>query len=165
MRPNTPRRLPAFDYVGLHRYFVTLCADHRRPVFTSPAVVAMAKRRLSDSATRFGFSTVAYCFMPDHAHMLLAAVRDDAPFQMLIRHFKQCSSFDYRRLYGEPLWQPGCHERVLRGEEDTLAVARYILENPVRAGLTRTFQDYPFSGSEAYTKEQLADLWAGVQRT
>lgn len=40
-----------------------------------------------------------------------------------------------------------------------MRVARYILENPVRAGLTRTFQEYPFSGSQEFTKEELADLW------
>ena len=34
-----------------------------------------------------------------------------------------------------PLWQPGFYDRALRREDDRKAVARYILTNPLRAGL------------------------------
>jgi hypothetical protein len=36
-------------------------------------------------------------------------------------------------------------------------VARYILENPVRAGLVTTLQEYRFIGSSLYTREQLIE--------
>ena len=36
-------------------------------------------------------------------------------------------------------------------------MARYILENPVRAGLVARIQDYPFSGSKRYTLEQILE--------
>ena len=42
-----------------------------------------------------------------------------------------------------PLWQPGFYDHALRGEEDRLAVARYIVANPLRAGLVRRLGDYP----------------------
>jgi hypothetical protein len=48
---------------------------------------------------------------------------------------------------------------VLRDDEVTQTVAKYILENPVRAGLMREPLDYPFSGSLVYSREQLVDLW------
>ncbi len=41
------------------------------------------------------------------------------------------------------LWQPGFHDRALRAEEDRLAAARYIVANPLRAGLVRRVADYP----------------------
>ena len=72
MRPDTPRRLPSFPYVGLHRYFVTICTHTRRSVFVSGAVAATVEQRLRESAERHGFSPDAYCFMPDHVHMCIA---------------------------------------------------------------------------------------------
>jgi hypothetical protein len=58
---------------------------------------------------------------------------------------------------------------VLRGEEAATSVARYILENPVRAGLVEDIRAYPFSGSNVYTVDQLLEaiqLQEGwIQRT
>jgi hypothetical protein len=45
------------------------------------------------------------------------------------------------------LWQRSYFEHVMRDDEDTFQVARYILDNPVRAGIVRNPEDYPFLGS------------------
>lgn len=45
----------------------------------------------------------------------------------------------------EDLWQINYYEHVLRSEEATEKVARYIIDNPVRKGLVPGFCDYPFS--------------------
>ena len=44
---------------------------------------------------------------------------------------------------------------MLRAEDDVLGIARYIVENPVRAGLVRSVKDYPFSGSEKHSLDQI----------
>jgi hypothetical protein len=41
------------------------------------------------------------------------------------------------------MWQKGFHDRAIRREEDLRAVARYIIANPLRAGLVRRVHDYP----------------------
>ncbi len=43
-----------------------------------------------------------------------------------------------------PLWAPAYHDRALRAEEDRREVARYLLNNPVRAGLEERVQAYPY---------------------
>jgi len=45
------------------------------------------------------------------------------------------------------LWQRSYFEHVLRDDEDPFQVARYILDNPVRAGLVQSPENYPFLGS------------------
>ena len=159
MRPNTPPRLQSFTYVGLHRYFLTICTESRLPRFRDVGRVTAAEARLREASDHFGFVAFAYCFMPDHLHALLVATRDDASLRPFVRRFKQTSSFDFSRGGNGRLWQAGCYEHILRDDEATLAVARYILENPVRAGLTQSFRDYPFSGSQAFALEQFTDLW------
>ncbi len=60
-------------------------------------------------------------------------------------------------MFGERLWQRYGFERTLRSDESTLAVARYILENPIRAGLVERAQDYPFLGSGVYSIDEILE--------
>jgi hypothetical protein len=51
-------------------------------------------------------------------------------------------------------------EQVLRHDRDTAAVAKYIINNPLRAGLAKDVWSYPFWGSSVYTREALIDfIW------
>ena len=43
-----------------------------------------------------------------------------------------------------PVWQPGFHDHAVRSGEDVVAIARYVVANPLRAGLVRSVGDYPF---------------------
>jgi len=42
-----------------------------------------------------------------------------------------------------PLWQQGFHDRALRREDDLVKMARYVVANPLRAGLVERLGDYP----------------------
>ena len=159
MFPNKPRPLNGFIYSGMHRYFVTICVRDRVPVFRDRALIEPVRMDLLQASELSEFSVIAYCFMPDHIHVLLQAQSDDAPLLECIRRFKQVSAFGHRQRTGRVLWQTSFYERVLRDDEETAVVARYVLENPVRAGLTRSVQDYAFSGSAVFTREQLESLW------
>ena len=64
---------------------------------------------------------------------------------------KQRSGAAYALKSGEPLWQKGYYEHVLREDEDSKEIAHYIIANPVRAGLVQSPDDYPFIGSDAWS--------------
>jgi REP-associated tyrosine transposase len=140
-------RLATCNYIGLHRYFLTICVDHRRKVFVTRDRVQPVTTQLLSTATEKGFAVTAYCVMPDHLHGLLDSQTDDSNFREVVRIFKQRSSFEWKRTTGTVLWQRSYYDRVLREDEDTIAVARYILENPVRAKLVKEPLEYPFLGS------------------
>jgi len=84
--------------------------------------------------------------MPDHLHLLVAG-DEGADLKEFVRLFKSRSSYHYKKGAGHPLWQRSYYDRVLRKDEDTRAVARYILNNPIRRGLARSAEAYPFIGS------------------
>ena len=153
-------RLKSFDYTGFNRYFLTICTLDRHRAFVERSAVADVVSQLSQTSERECFSVPAYCLMPDHFHALLEGERVDANLQRFVRLFKQRSSFHWKRRTGNPLWQRGYFEHVLRAEEDTFDVARYILDNPVRAGLVSRPEDYPFLGSLSMT---VRDLLYSVQ--
>ncbi len=79
-----------------------------------------------------------------------------------MRQWKQSTAFYWRRSSGGQLWQRGYYDRVLRPDEDTAVVSRYVLANPVRAGLVADPTAYPFQGSDTTTMENL--LWRAADR-
>ena len=97
--------------------------------------------------------------MPDHVHLLIEGCTDDADCRAFIARAKQYSGFHYSKQYRTALWQRYGFERILRDHEPPSVAARYILANPVRAGLVQRIEDYPFVGSFIYTTEQLIE-WA-----
>jgi len=110
-------------------------------------VVAKSIEILKDLAQQESFSIWAYCFMPDHVHLLIEGEKAEADMRRFIRLLKQKAGYWFKSIYHDKLWQLGYYERVLRDDEATLMVVRYILENPVRKGLVQHFMDYPYLGS------------------
>lgn len=145
-------RLKGFDYVGPFAYSLTLVTRDRAPVFAHQVEVAAALDRLRRSCTQYGFSLHAYCFAPDHLHLLVSG-NDGSSLQDFARHFKQLSGYRYKREHGAQLWQISYHDHVLRKGEDLLAAARYIWDNPVRAGLVQDRSGYRFSGPRSMVEQ------------
>jgi putative transposase len=110
-------------------------------------VVTKSIEILKDLAQQESFSIWAYCFMPDHVHLLIEGEKAEADMRRFTRLLKQKAGYWFKSIYHDKLWQPGYYERVLRDDEATLMVVRYILENPVRKGLVQHFTDYPYLGS------------------
>jgi putative transposase len=123
--------------------------------------------QLLRTTASLGFAITAYCFMPDHLHMLLEGLAINSDLKAFINKAKQWSGYHFKQQTGRRLWQRYGYERVLRDDESTFAVVRYIIENPLRAKLTNDIASYPLWGSEVYSREQLIEYvqqeeaWAG----
>ncbi len=150
-----PTRLADFPYVGMQRYFLTIATARRAHLLTRAAVVEPALSQIRRSATAHAFALIAWCFMPDHLHLVVEASSDDADCRAFAKLLKQLTGFQYRRLGEGCLWQRGYVDRVLRSDESTEDVVRYVLGNPVRAGLVRSICDWPFSGSDTFDIREL----------
>jgi len=157
MRTGNPGHLKTFDYIGLHRYFLTFCTHERQKRFVDEQRVDVVREQILRAATDESFAVTAYCFMPDHVHLLVEASSDASNCLRFIKCAKQLSGFHYREHFGERLWQRYGYERTLRSQDATLAVAKYIVENPVRAGLVENPDDYPFSGSERHSMAEILE--------
>jgi REP-associated tyrosine transposase len=157
MYPDHPTRLPTFDYVGFYRYSLRFCTHARAHRFIDRDAFELVLAQFLRSATEERFAILAYCFMPDHVHLLVEGLSAMADGRRFIAKAKQYSGFYYKKTYAAPLWQRYGYERVLRNEEATLTVARYIVANPVRAGLVVEPRDYAFVGSCVFPLEALLD--------
>src|SRR5690242_4775954 len=142
-----PIRLPQPYYVGFRAYFVTICTKDRRRLFTILGVVESLLPILHEQSRRFAFDVHAYCFMPDHCHLLLTGRTADANLSEVIRGFKGRSAKSLRQFGIFDAWQKGFYEHILRSGENCASAMGYIFENPVRAGLAKDIYEWPFSGS------------------
>jgi REP-associated tyrosine transposase len=148
MRPVRKRpRLGRKTYRGRGWFFVTACCEGRRPVFADPHFALRLIDRLRSLASVHGFHVHAFCVMPDHVHLLVEGAEDASDLLVFMARFKHQTAHESRRGLGGRLWQRSFYDHVLRPDESPSGVAWYIWLNPVRKGLCRAPEDYPFSGS------------------
>jgi putative transposase len=140
-------RINDFTYIGYYRYFITLCANDKQKFFINDVIVKDCIEILKSVAIKFQFKIWAYCFMPDHLHVLIEGISDNSNMKKFLSVYKQKTGFYFMQKYKKRLWQINFYEHVLRKEEDIISVAKYIFYNPVRKKLEDNFKNYPFSGS------------------
>ena len=126
-------------------YLITTTSENRESLFTHFPAACAAARCFEDAALLRSSRMLAWVLMPDHAHWLLQLGETDSLGDVVSR-LKSASSRHSNRTLGRtgPLWSKAFHDHALREEEDLQAVARYIVANPLRAGLVKRIGDYPF---------------------
>ena len=128
-----------------HAYLITTVCARRAPRFRDWACASAVAATLAQ--TRLWRDTRLECWvlMPDHLHVLVTLGDETLP--QLLRRVKAVTSSVANCASGrkrEPLWMRGYHDHALRREQDLLVVARYVIANPLRAGLVATVGDYPY---------------------
>jgi putative transposase len=91
MRTQQPGHLRAFDYLGLYRHFLTFCTDYRQAFFKNADTVALVQSQISRAAVGEQFALLAYCFMPDHLHLLVEGLAETSDCRRFIKSAKQYS--------------------------------------------------------------------------
>jgi putative transposase len=119
-------------------YAITTVTHRRSPVFSDLLAARKLVGVLREQADLQRATTLAYVVMPDHLHWLMQL----SPGQDLSAVVRGVKSLSSRRI-GRAVWQRGFHDHALREEDDLKAWARYIVANPIRAGLVQRVGDYP----------------------
>ena len=140
-------RLPAQNYRGRGWFFVTLCCERRRRVFTDQHKARWLIDCLRREAEAFRFGVHAYCVMPDHVHLLAEGLEPASDLLSFVKKLKQKTAFEYQKRFGERLWQKKFYDYILRPNDSPDRVAWYIWMNPIRKGICSQPRDYLFSGS------------------
>ena len=148
-------RLPGFDYRQSRAYHLTWGTYRRRCLLTAPPLARGVIDLVEEEALRTQMILFAYCLMPDHVHLLVCP-EIHGSLVSFVQGFKSRTTRAYWSTGGTGrLWQRGFYDHILRQDEDTEQAARYILANPVRAGLVEDITQYPFSGSLVFDKTTL----------
>ena len=142
---HLPRLAPEF-YRGQAFVHWTLTIENRATGWLTETFHQTWRFCLLHSCVRYGLACPAYTLMPDHMHLIWLGFCEGS---------NQLPAIEFLRNHLGPglspaVWQRQAHDHVLNDQErahDALANAvKYIFENPVRAGLVRSFAEYPNLG-------------------
>ena len=114
-------------------YHITFTTKNRNPIFKSFSNARALVKILKQSDQLQHTATLAFVIMPDHIHWLMQL----ASSQSLSNVIKAVKSKASVQL-GQPVWQAGYYDHAIRKDEDIVGIARYIVANPIRAGLVTT---------------------------
>lgn len=96
------------------------------------------------------FTLHAAVIMPEHVHLLLTPLCDERGFPYglpyILKLLKGASARSVNMLMGTsgPVWQEESFDHVIRGDEIFKGKLEYVRQNPVRRGLVRIPEDYPW---------------------
>jgi REP element-mobilizing transposase RayT len=125
-------------------YLVTFATAARRPLFADFDVACAASRTFEPSAMAGSAALLCWVLMPDHFHGLLRLDGGRSLSQAVQRLKSGSSRACTRAGTGPHVWARAFHDHALRRDEDVLGIARYIIGNPIRAGMVARANEYPF---------------------
>lgn len=125
-------------------YLVTTVIAKRAPIFMDFALARKAIDALRSAETAREARWLAWVLMPDHFHGLLS-FGEQGNLASTVGRFKGTSAraINLHLKSRGPVWQSNYHDHALRAEEDRQNVARYIVANPLRAGLVEHIGEWP----------------------
>ena len=119
-------------------YHVTTTTRNRQSIFVDFYSARLLIRTLRYAHQQEWVESLSFVVMPDHLHWLFV-LGNQKSLAEVVASVKNYSSMQNPGLK----WQAGFHDRAIRKEEDLLAIARYIVANPLRANLVTSIREYP----------------------
>ena len=142
--PRTPR-----SYLPDGKFHVTIRGNRRQPMFVIDRD-ATAYLDIVDYVTeKVGWTVYAYCLMPNHVHLVLEAEREVMSTGM--RYVNGVYAQRFNRVHGfrGPLQQGRFNSKVIRDDAHLWEAIRYVVLNPVRAGVCGRPEQWPWSSYRA----------------
>jgi REP element-mobilizing transposase RayT len=125
-------------------YLLTFTTHRRQRHFADFHRACLAAKTMHDFQRRGGAKVLAWVLMPDHWHGLVE-LGDSVGLAKWVGQLKGSSAFALRMAMPgmDRIWADGFHDHALREDDDLVGCARYIVLNPVRAGLVTSLANYP----------------------
>ncbi len=142
--PYDDLRKGRFSEAG-RAYFVTcVLADRSSALFSDFYCARLVINEMKQLHTVGIVNSMAWVVMPDHVHWLFQLLEVKALSEVM-RLFKGRSAHRLNQYLNRQgaVWQKAYHDHALREEEDVRGIARYMVANPLRAGLVKQIGNYP----------------------
>ncbi len=131
-------------------YHVTLRGNHRRDIFFTRADRHLLTTLIREAIESCGAQVHAYCYMPNHIHLLMQVDRTPLGKIMLLIASPYARRVQARLETTGHFFERRYHAVLVDTDAYLVTLLRYIHHNPVRASLVATPDDYPWSSHHAY---------------
>ena len=101
-----------------------------------------------------GYKVFAYCLMSNHIHILIKVEKEDLDLIMKRMAGSYVYWYNWKYYRKGHLFQDRFKSEPIEDDSYFLTVLRYIHQNPVKAGLVKSIDDYRFSSYNDYIDEE-----------
>lgn len=90
------------------------------------------------------YDLIAYCIMPNHVHLVLSLKQNSRSVDKIMQSLKRYSARQINKLLKRSgsFWQAESYDHVVRDEDELYRIIKYVLNNPVKAGLVIDWKDW-----------------------
>lgn len=126
-------------------YHVTVRGNARMPVFENDGDRAGFLKLIEEAVNRFNWRCYAYCLMGNHYHLLVETV--DGNLSLGMRHINGVYTQQFNRCHHRAghLFQGRFKSIIVDRDAYLLELCRYVVLNPVRAGMVERPEEYVWS--------------------
>jgi len=131
-------------------HHVTQRGNRRQPTFFRPEDYTTYLDLMAAACIEHDLEVWAWCLMPNHVHLVVVPHAPEGLALGIGRaHWRYTRAINFRENWRGYLWQGRFASCPMDGPH-TLAAARYVERNPVRAGLVAQAWDWPWSSAAAH---------------
>jgi REP element-mobilizing transposase RayT len=134
-------------------YHITSRGNRRQTIYSCDGERRLFLALLWAVAADHGWRVHAYCLMGNHYHLLVETTQPTLSAGMQRLQSLYAQRFNRRHQLTGHLFEGRFHATLIEGNVQLVAVARYIVCNPVRAGICATAGEWPWSSYRATTAE------------
>jgi putative transposase len=133
-------------YTDCPIYYLTLCTQNRKRSLAN-ASIHQEFVAFSERAADHHVSVGLFMIMPDHIHLFAAFSPESPPLGKWVKALRGDLSGLLRKAEGEGThWEKDFFDHVMRSQESFREKMEYVRQNPVRAGLVKRAEDWPYQG-------------------
>jgi putative transposase len=145
---------------GVH---VTARGNRQAPIFLDSEDRFLFLSLLGRATMKAGWTCTSYCLMGNHFHLVLEEI-DELSRGMHALNGVYAQYFNARHGFAGHLFEARFNSEPIENDGHHLEVARYVVLNPVRAGITRRSAAWPWSSYRATVGTAEAPAWLGTRR-
>lgn len=130
-------------------YHITSRGNRQQDIYTDTRDRLRFLQLLEENSVRFGWLCHTYCLMTNHYHLLVQTPEPDLSVGMHRLNGVFAKWFNWRHDYGGHLFERRFTSVLVEGDAHLLELTRYIVLNPVRAGIVPSAADWKWSSYRA----------------
>jgi putative transposase len=126
-------------------YHITNRGLAKRKIFYKEEDYEWFIDKINKFKLKYNIDIICYCLMPNHFHMIIKP--DSINAVKFLKSIQASYSIHFNKKWNRKgqLFQGRYHANPINDQEQLINTIKYIIDNPVRAGLVKKAEDWPYS--------------------